>query len=70
MMKHLGRMLWSQSREIEVLNYSRAMVYQIYTANGYLYLTVDKSTGVVQVEKKDGINYALYTPQPTVRDLE
>ena len=62
MFKHLGRMLWSQSREIDVLNFNRAMVYQIYTTNGYLYVTVDKTTGLAQVEKRDSINIALYEP--------
>ena len=65
MLKHLGRMLWSQNREIQVLNYKQAIVYQIYTANGYLYLTVDKTTGLAQVEKKDSINTTLYEPNPT-----
>ena len=65
MLKHLGRMLWSQSREIQVLNYKQAIVYQIYTANGYLYLKIDKTTGVAQVENKDTINSSLYDTNPS-----
>ena len=64
MLKHLGRMLWSHSREIDVLNYKQAIVYQIYTANGYLYLKVDKTTGAAEVETKDTINTSLYESKP------
>jgi hypothetical protein len=51
MLKHLGRLVWSHTRDMSVLNYKTAMVYQIYTAEGYLYLKIDKATGATYIER-------------------
>jgi hypothetical protein len=44
MLRVLGRLIWSQSRDIRVLNYPGTMVYEIYTNGGYLRIGVDKDT--------------------------
>ena len=46
----LGTLVWKQTREIEVLNYPRHIVYQIYTNQGYLYFIQDKDTQKISVE--------------------
>ena len=52
-LRRFGTLVWKQSREIEVLNYSRAVVYQIYTNQGYLYVCHDKDTDRFTVLKKN-----------------
>ena len=44
MRRVLGRLIWSQSRDIRVLNYPNVMVYEIYTNNGYLKIGQEKGT--------------------------
>lgn len=44
MRRVLGRLIWSQSRDIRVLNYPNVMVYEIYTNAGYLKIGQDKLT--------------------------
>lgn len=49
MLKQFGKQIWRQSREISVYNYEKAMIYEIYTNHGYLYVSHDKSEDKVEV---------------------
>ena len=49
MLQRFGRMVWRQSREMSVYNYERAMVYEIYTNQGYFCVSQNKTTGKVEV---------------------
>lgn len=49
MLRRFGNLVWKQSREMSVLNYSNHLVYEIYTNHGYLYIAHDKSTGKVEL---------------------
>lgn len=52
MLKNLGRLIWRQPREMNVLNYSNHIVFEIYTNNGYLYCIQEKASGNVEFTKK------------------
>jgi hypothetical protein len=54
MIKRLGRLLCTQSREINVLNYPNHTVYAIFTNQGYVYVCKDKLTQKIE-----------YTESPT-----
>jgi hypothetical protein len=47
MRRVFGQLIWTQSRDIRVLNYPRAMVYEIWTNQGYLRIGHDKETNAV-----------------------
>jgi len=46
----LGKLIWTHSRDMTVFNYSRVMIYQIYTSNGYINLHQCKKTGKFKIE--------------------
>ena len=48
MLSRFGRMIWSQSRDIRVVNYEKHTVYEIYTNQGYLYVSHSKSKPEVE----------------------
>lgn len=50
MLRRFGKLIWKQPREIEVLNYSKHIVYQIYTNQGYIYCIQNKETDKIIVE--------------------
>jgi len=61
MLKNLGRMIWSHSRDMRVLNYPEAIIYEIYTAEGYLYMKYCKKKNEYSVDKiRDNICNELY----------
>lgn len=45
----LGQMIWRQSRDIAVLNYSHFFVYEIFTNQGFLRICVDKTTNTISL---------------------
>lgn len=47
MKRVFGRLIWSQSRDIRVCNYPKAMVYEIWTNQGFLRIGHDKETNAV-----------------------
>ena len=49
MLKQFGRVIWRQSRDISVYNYPSHMLYEIYTNQGYLYVSHDKTKNKVEV---------------------
>lgn len=49
MLRRFGNLVWSQSRDMRVLNYSNHLVYEIFTNHGYIYVSHDKSTGKLEV---------------------
>lgn len=53
MKKALGRLIWTQSRDIRVLNYPSHYVYEIWTNQGYLTLAHNKETD--RIEKLNGL---------------
>lgn len=52
MLRNLGKLIWSQSREIRLLNYPKHTVYEIYTNAGFLHFIQDKESGKVECLKK------------------
>lgn len=53
-MLRLGRMIWSQSRDIYVRNYPEFLIYEIFRNGGSLYVRENKSTGYVDVVRLVG----------------
>ena len=51
MLKNLGRVIWRQTRDITVINYPKAIVYELYTAEGYVYVLHDKKKNEFVVDK-------------------
>jgi len=49
MLRQFGRLIWRQPREISVLNYPQAIIYEIYTSHGYLHIAHDKTTNKIEV---------------------
>lgn len=49
MLRRFGNLVWSQSRDMRVLNYPRHMVFEIYTNHGYIYVSQDKSSQKIEV---------------------
>jgi hypothetical protein len=48
-MLRLGRLVWRQTRDMSVWNYSQVMVYEIFTNQGSLYVRQNKMTGKIDV---------------------
>jgi len=48
MLRRFGKMIWRQSREISVYNHEHAIVYEIYTNQGYLCVSQNKTNGKVE----------------------
>ena len=48
MLKNLGRLIWRQPREMQVLNYAHHTVYSVYTNTGFQYFVQDKETNHVE----------------------
>lgn len=61
MKRALGQLIWTQSRDIRVLNYPSHYVYEIWTNQGYLTLSHSKETDTV--EKLHGL-FRSSTPVP------
>lgn len=49
MLRRFGNLIWRQSRDISVMNYPSHMVYEIYTNQGYFYVTQDKTNDKLEV---------------------
>ena len=56
MLSRFGRMIWSQSRDIRVVNYEKNIVYEIYTNQGYLYISQSKSKPEIEWLTKSHIS--------------
>ena len=42
MLRNLGRAIWRQTRDMTVINYPKVIVYELFTADGYVYVKHDK----------------------------
>lgn len=62
MKRALGQLIWTQSRDIRVLNYPSHFVYEIWTNQGYLTLAHNKDTD--KVEKLNGLFHASFNVSP------
>lgn len=51
MLRRFGNLLTTQNREITVLNYSKHLVYAIWTNNGYLYVAQNKETKKIEFDE-------------------
>jgi len=69
MLRGLGRAVWSQTRDMQVFNYPRAMLYEIRTADGNVWLKFCKTTEswTVGKQKQGDIHDVLIDspPQPS-----
>jgi len=52
MLRNLGAAIWRQTRDMTVINYPKAIVYELYTADGYVYVKHDKEKNEFVVDKK------------------
>jgi len=69
MLRNLGRMMWSHERQINVMNFPKAIVYEIYNNDGYTYVKFCKDTHETTVEnKRPSIAQELYTAEPSKKD--
>jgi hypothetical protein len=50
MLKNLGSAIWRHTRDMTVLNYPTAIVYEIYTSEGYIYMKYCKAKKIYQVD--------------------
>lgn len=50
MLKNLGTAIWRHTRDMTVLNYPTAIVYEIYTGEGYIYMKYCKAKREYMVE--------------------
>lgn len=51
MLRNLGAVIWRQTRDMTVINYPKVIVYELYTANGYVYVKHDKEKNEFAVER-------------------
>ena len=56
MLSRFGRIIWAQNRDIRVVNYEKNIVYEIYTNQGYLYISQSKSKPEVEWLTKSHIS--------------
>ena len=69
MLKGLGRVISRHTRDMNVLNFPKAIVYEIYNSDGYMYIKYDKETKQTTVEpKRPSPCYDLYTAEPSKKD--
>ena len=50
MLRNLGSAIWRHTRDMTVLNYPTAIVYEIYTSEGYIYMKYCKAKKIYQVD--------------------
>jgi|LakMenEpi12Oct12_1017442.scaffolds.fasta_scaffold01769_3 hypothetical protein len=60
MLRTFGRCIWKQSRDISVLNYPTHLVYEIYTNQGYFYISQDKKSDKIEVISLASLNSENY----------
>jgi hypothetical protein len=83
MLRNLGRFVWSQSRDIQVYNYPKVILYEIRTSDGNMWLKFCKKTeawtlgkqmrgDVAEILKNPLQEFSTQTPLPsrTPRDIE
>lgn len=46
--ERFGRLVWSQVRDMQVYNYEKHIIYEIYENRGYRYVAIEKSTDKVE----------------------
>jgi len=52
MLKNLGRYVWSQTRDMQVYNYPKAILYEVRTSDGGVWLKYCKNTDTYTVGKQ------------------
>ena len=52
MLRNLGKLIWRQPREMNVLNYANHMVFEVYTNSGYFYFIQDKGSDKIECVRK------------------
>jgi hypothetical protein len=75
MLRNLGRFIWSQTRDMQVYNYPKAIVYEIRTSDGNMWLKFCKDTEAWTVGKRQHGDVAeIFTqtvlPSRKPRDIE
>lgn len=49
MLRRFGNLIWKQSRDISVMNYPTHLVYEVYTNQGYFYISQNKANDKLEV---------------------
>jgi hypothetical protein len=65
MLRNLGRLIWSQTRDMHVFNYPQAIVYEIRTSDGDMLLKYCKKTEAWSVDKRHNGDFTLMFKQPS-----
>jgi len=66
MLKNLGRLIWSHTRDMHVFNYPKAIVYEIRTSDGDMLVKFCKEKEIWSIDKRRNGNYIemFKTPLP------
>jgi hypothetical protein len=64
MLKNLGRLIWSQTRDMHVFNYPKAIVYEIRTSDGDMLIKYCKKTEAWSVDKRRNGDYGVMLNSP------
>lgn len=78
MLKNLGRFVWSQTRDMQVYNYPKAILYEVRTCDGGVWLKYCKQSEAWTVGKQmngdiaELFTHSLKQPSPLgkPRDIE
>ena len=65
MLRNLGRMIWSQTRDMYVINYPQAIIYEVRTSDGDMLLKYCKKTGAWAIDKKSNGDASILFKQPS-----
>jgi len=65
MLRNLGRLIWSQTRDMNVFNYPQAIVYEIRTSDGDMLLKYCKKTEAWSVDKRKSGDYGVMFKKPS-----
>jgi hypothetical protein len=65
MLRNLGRLIWSQTRDMHVFNYPKAIVYEIRTSDGDMLIKYCKKTEEWSVDKRKSGDYGVMLKQPS-----
>ena len=63
-LRSLGSLIWRQSRDISVWNYSQAIVYEIHTNQGTLCIQQNKETGSIEVIDEKKVKHTVNQTEP------
>jgi len=69
MLKNLGRLVWSHTRDMNVFNYPKAIVYEIRTSDGDILVKFCKDKEIWSIDKRRNGDFTqmFKSPSPSGR---